>query len=463
MFDKGMPIKLALQTARMLCVRNYFGSRQPFYHFWIMATSLETLWLGGRNGTLSPLESLKAYAFFKVYTEQGVPEKKIYSKIAEHVTKIGGGNPGSDAVRKFLAKVEEDPEWYPGKNYGDSPGRKRVLSPLARSVIKRSAEAYKEGGGEPTADVVCSRCPKATLNPETEEPVDKKVLYAVLKSECYDPGGELPWKHESRLQNSALPDDVMAKRKAWALYLRDEFAKPVAWWFQWVMWIDVCNSILPRTEAKAKAQALARKGRKGWCSPDQKQYSRNLRGKQTVLKQKSWGTDKVWWMPVLVRGKLHTVLLPESFNDEKPEYIDLAIGKLQGILNVRFPGANKPKIIMSDRGPGFYVPSTGYITDDYKASCHRHGLRPLMGDDASKQSGDSQDVMLHETAVAWLRTLLKRSLPREPWNETRDAFETRLKAQTQYVNDNYNVDNLSRELPERLEELIRREGDRLPK
>ena len=429
----------------------------------IMATSLETLWLGGREGTLSPLESLKAYAFFKVYTEQGVPEKKVFSKVAEHVTKIGGGTPGSDAIRKFILKVEEDPRWYPGKNYGDSPGRKRILSPLARSAIKRSAEAYKEGGGEPTADVVFSRCPKATMNPETEKPVDKKIVYEIMKSECYDPGAELPWKHETRSQNSALPDDVMAKREAWALYMRDEFAKPASWWFQWVVWIDICSSILPRNERKAKVQALARKGKKGWVSPDKKQYVRNLKGKETALKQRSWGTDKVWWMPVLVRGKLHTVVLPETFNAEEPEYIDLAIGKLQGVMNVRFPGTNKPRILMSDRGGAFYNSSSGYITDEYKASCDRHGFRPLMGDDASRQSGDSQDLMLHETTVAWLRFLLKRSLPKKPWEETREAFETRLKAQTQYVNDHYDVDSLCRQFPERMEELIRRGGNRLPK
>ena len=38
-------------------------------------------------------------------------------------------------------------------------------------------------------------------------------------------------------------------------------------------------------------------------------------------------------MPVLVRGKLHTVVLPESFQEETAEYIDIAIGKILRILN----------------------------------------------------------------------------------------------------------------------------------
>ena len=425
--------------------------------------SLEELWLGGREGTLSPLESLKAFAFYTIYVEQGVSEKKVFAKVAEKVTKLGGGQPGSDAIRKFIEKVQEDPNWYPGKQYGATAGRKRALAPLARSVIARSAMAYKENDGEPTADVLFSRCPKATINPETGEQVDKKAVYQVMKTECYDPGAEFPWTHESRLQKSALPSEVMEKRLAWAYYMRDEFAKAAAWWFRWVVWIDICSSILPTTQAKAKQQALARKGKKGWGSKDKKKYVRNLRGKEQSLKQKSWGTDKVWWMPVLVRGKLHTVVLPESFQEETAEYIDIAIGKIPGILNVRFPQDNKPKLIMSDRGPAFYVPTSGYITDEYKASLRQHGLRAVMGDDAAKQSGDSQEVMLHETAVAWLRSRLKRSVPKEPWTETRDQFETRLKQQTQYVNDHYDVAGLCREFPERLEMLIEEEGGRLPK
>ena len=99
--------------------------------------------------------------------------------------------------------------------------------------------AYKENDGEPTADVLFSRCPKATINPETGEQVDKKAVYQVMNTECYDPGAEFPWTHESRLQKSALPSEVMDERLAWAYCMRDEFAKAAAWWFRWVVWIDI--------------------------------------------------------------------------------------------------------------------------------------------------------------------------------------------------------------------------------
>ena len=107
------------------------------------------------------------------------------------------------------------------------------------------------------------------------------------------------------------------------------------------------------------------------------------------MKQNSWGIEKIWWIPLLVRGKLHVELLPSTLG-EKPEAVDAAISKIPGILNVRFPNENKPRIVMSARGPAFYHSGTGTITPDYKESLHRHGLRALMGEDASKQSGDSQ-------------------------------------------------------------------------
>ena len=73
------------------------------------ADSLEELWLGGREGTLCPLESLKAFAFYTAYLEQGVSEKKVFVKVAEKVTKLGGGHPGSDAIRKFSKRRKTSP------------------------------------------------------------------------------------------------------------------------------------------------------------------------------------------------------------------------------------------------------------------------------------------------------------------------------------------------------------------
>ena len=58
---------------------------------------------------------------------------------------------------------------------------------------------------------------------------------------------------------------------------------------------------------------MARKGNKGWMSEKSVEYSRNLRGKQTATKQRGWDTERVWWAPMLVRGKLHVEYFSNTF------------------------------------------------------------------------------------------------------------------------------------------------------
>ena len=57
--------------------------------------------------------------------------------------------------------------------------------------------------------------------------------------------------------------------------------------------------------------------------------------------------------------------------------------------------------------------------------------------------------LLHETAVAWLRWLMGWSIPKEPWLETPAEFNSRMQEARRKVNKDYEVENLSRELPKR--------------
>ena len=109
----------------------------------------------------------------EVYREDEVPEKKLYTKLASKLTKIGGGHPTPRAVLLLFKKVDNDDDWYPGK-IQEGRGRKQVLTGLTKGVIKRSAEAIRRRGGEVTYRSVCGACPEAIKNPETSKPVDKK-------------------------------------------------------------------------------------------------------------------------------------------------------------------------------------------------------------------------------------------------------------------------------------------------
>ena len=40
---------------------------------------------------------------------------------------------------------------------------------------------------------IAAKCPAAVRNPDTQKPVDKKQVYTVLKTACYDRVPEEPW------------------------------------------------------------------------------------------------------------------------------------------------------------------------------------------------------------------------------------------------------------------------------
>ena len=86
-----------------------------------------------------------------------------------------------------------------------------------------------------------------------------------------------------------------------------------------------------------------------------------------------------------------------------------------------------------------------------------------MGEDGSQQPGDLKDLMLHETAVAWLTQRLRVTTPAQSWKETAEDFGARSRAAADFVNTHYDVEGLQRELPARLVELRNREGGRIGK
>ena len=62
-----------------------------------------------------------------------------------------------------------------------------------------------------------------------------------------------------------------------------------------------------------------------------------------------------------------------------------------------------------------------------------------------------------------MRDKLTKSLPTKCWEETAGAYRARSKACAAQINAAYDVEGLCRELPSRVADLDRREGDRLAK
>ena len=140
----------------------------------------------------------------------------------------------------------------------------------------------------------------------------------------------------------------------------------------------------------------------------------------------------------------------------------MLVDRVRKAVNVRFHGENKPSVLLTDKGRGFYSARGSKITKEYKQALADNCLTAYNGDDASAQPGNLQEVLLHETAVAWVRHREKTVRPVRPWEETPAQFATRLRGIFQDINDNLNVEGLCRSLPKRLQALVDAEGDRIP-
>ena len=155
--------------------------------------------------------------------------------------------------------------------------------------------------------------------------------------------------------------------------------------------------------------------------------------------------------------------LGDDFPGETEQGAARLAAKVRAALNVRCPGGDAPTTVFVDRGPGFYHPSTGQITAGFKQGLRDNGLRAFMGDDAAEQPGALQELMLHETAVSWIRVKLQRCKPTRPWLETVEQYRARLKSVVTAINQEHNVEGLCWELPDRVEKLRLAKGDRLSK
>ena len=125
--------------------------------------------------------------------------------------------------------------------------------------------------------------------------------------------------------------------------------------------------------------------------------------------------------------------------------------------------AIRRRVLFTDRGAGFFNPGSGAITMEYKTALAAHGLRAFQGDLAAAQPGKLSDLMLHETAVAWIRKNERLALPACPWEESSKQLGARLKRIASEINTEYDVAGLCNALPGRLEQLRQRGGGKLRK
>lgn len=433
-----------------------------------MSTSLDNgpdWWISGKTGHLAPWAQAVVWAAHRIDTAREL--WLTDDEIASMVTKVGGGIPNRKAIAKWRHVFAEDPNWYPGKTLeeGQKPGPKRLLTEQMANAIAKSQMARKAAGLEPSVPDARTSCPKATINPKTKAPFSDKYILRVFKEKCTDEGSTIPWTQEYPLQKTSLPDFLKDKRVSWGHGLLQQGHLTEGWFFRHCIWIDPCYNILSCSPRQAHDLDMAKKGKKKrWLSKDKKMYARNQRSSGQGGKQCQKGDRKVWWFIVLTRGMVRIEVMGSKWQQTGAGVASF-VERLPGILGDMVPAGDAlPRVVVSDRGPGLYQGSTGHIVHAYSSALHEQGFRPFAGTDASSQPADIPDVLVHETAVAWVRNYLRR----RPFSRSGslDFQEQKLREVLsqcqQHINSNYKVDDLCRAFPKRLRRLVHEtHGDRL--
>ena len=329
-----------------------------------------------------------------------------------------------------------------------------------RRCIASAMMSAKARGEEPCPAVAVQRCPKACLNPESNAPFCDKTIRKIMTEDCYDVDLARPWRFQTKLQKTFLPEDVKVARLAMALALQSH-GHSASWWFRNVVWFDPCASILPGSYAQWLKMRQAAGGDKAWISDDAKEYSRNLRGPKYALSQRTWGGCRVNWFMVLARGRVHVEVMPRDW-PLTGAGVALFVARLGGILRRMLGNSPRlPKVVFTDTGTGLYS-TQGTLVGLYEEALNDAGYRPYWGADARMQAPDMPDVLLHETAVAMFRNRLRKERPRAmPWTETQAQWTERANTVVRWMNAQCDLNSLCRKFPQRLQELVARQGDRL--
>ena len=162
---------------------------------------LESLWLQAPEGKLCGREQAKAWALREVWKSEGKGDYGMLTFIASKLMKNKDGKPSPNeqptkgSVKEFFEKIDADASWFPGKQSDTRRGPKRVLSGVKITAIVSACKKMRKEEDEATYNEVVARCPLATMNPETGEPVDKKLVYRVFRENCHDEGADDKWDH----------------------------------------------------------------------------------------------------------------------------------------------------------------------------------------------------------------------------------------------------------------------------
>ena len=153
---------------------------------------LKEAWLGGRVGNMSGQTQARAWALREPWQDEH--DEKTYgmsAHIASNLYTITPArkkkeHPSPAALSRLFHKIDDDKDLYPGKSDQTKFGPDPALNGTTQAIIAKTAMNMKTNDDEVTFSTVVSHNPKASLNPETNRPVGKRVIYKLLKKRCHE-------------------------------------------------------------------------------------------------------------------------------------------------------------------------------------------------------------------------------------------------------------------------------------
>ena len=446
------------------------------------------------GGELPPWEVAKAYAFHVVIEKMrevsGKSTRSLLNAtkaafIAEQVVTADGEHPSARAVQYVVARCE-DPEWYPGKPRLQGAGRPPVYSDFRKEKVAEVAMAsLKRRRIAPTPRRVRQKLPGLTRNPVTGRPMDDKTLHTIFKTRCYDEKEDDPWQYLEAEAQDVLAEELKPLRVTCAQWILDNI--PQRDWLQHVA-IDPCYKLLPKKQERLEELQVAAMGKKKWMSKASARKGTNLRAPKTAKTQAGSQVTKVEWTPVFARGRLRIyVCNPELADADSRFPASLAssqnlakftrhvLPRILQEMKQTYKWTSLPKKLVHDKASYMVTHAHERLNGTFAKGLRDAGFTSWVGPDLASDTSwlvkKWGDVYLHETVNAHIHRLLDTDFACRRLHETRAQFAVRVKKVEKYMNSTQfkakgsgrGLMGLAQDLRLRCQEVVNREGERIPK
>ena len=442
-------------------------------------------------GHLPPWEMAKGFAL-KVALEAisertGVPAADLLGQrvdefIAGSLTKRGGGSPKPRAVRKLFVLCANK-SYYPGKPREKKGGRPPVIKDSAKQAIANCAMRMKENLEKITLPKLRARLPRATVNPDTQEPVSNWIIYKVFKSMCFDETEDDPWIYMPASTKEYLTDKMKERRVGCGEHIVDTFA--ANFWANCAA-IDPCASLLAKSAERKELDKVRALGSRRWGSKKARHKGANAKAPAYVKSQAGGDVLKVHWTVIFAKDKVRIYVcdaaraandpnLPKKLNNSEDlaKFVQHVLPAELQAMRDEFGWACVPRTIVHDKASYMVNARKERLNHIFAEGLRKGHFKSWLGDETSSTQWLSPrwgDVYLHETVISHIRRLLDTKFPYGQPRETVAHFRGRMRKIQDFMNSEdfaakggQGLAGLARDLPERCAAVVARGGGRLLK